>query len=150
VAGYDKDLSKVESLRSEAAGRDIKEAESLAEFIAALSRPRAVMMLVPAGPPVDAVIRDLLPHLAAGDLIIDGGNSFFKDTDLRMKTLADKGIHFLGIGVSGGEEGARRGPSMMPGGDRQAYERVQPIFETIAAHVDGEPCVTYLGRPGIT
>ena len=148
VAGYDTDPTKVATLRTEAAaGHDIKGAASLAEFIAALSRPRAVMMLVPAGPPVDAVIRDLLPHLEAGDLIIDGGNSFFKDTDLRMKTLAAKGIYFWGVGVSGGEEGARHGPSMMPGGDKQAYERVQPVFEAIAAHVNGEPCVTYLG-PG--
>ena len=112
-----------------------------------LRSPRAVMMLVPAGAPVDAVIRDLLPHLNPGDLIIDGGNSHFKDTELRLKTLEDKGIHFMGVGISGGESGARRGPSLMPGGAPQAYQRVRPIFEAVAARVGQEPCVTYLG-PG--
>jgi 6-phosphogluconate dehydrogenase len=97
--------------------------------------------------PVDAVIRDLLPHLQPGDLIIDGGNSHFDDTDLRGKMLAEKGLHFLGVGISGGESGARHGPSIMPGGPREAYERVRPIFEAVAAKVNGEPCVTYLG-PG--
>ncbi len=147
VAGYDKDLSKVQALRMEAEDRDVRGAESLEEFVGLLRTPRAVMMLVPAGPPVDSVIRDVLPHLEAGDLIIDGGNSYFKDTNLRGKTLADKGILYLGVGISGGEHGARHGPSMMPGGPKEAYERVRPIFEAAAAHVNGEPCVTYLG-PG--
>ena len=105
------------------------------------------MLLVPAGPPVDAVIRDLLPHLEPGDLIIDGGNSYFKDSDVRARNLAAKGIHFLSVGVSGGEEGARRGPCMMPGGPKEAYERVRPILEAAAAKVNGEPCVAWLG-PG--
>jgi 6-phosphogluconate dehydrogenase len=145
VAGYDMDATKVAALREEAENRDIRGAKSLPEFVGLLRVPRAVMMLVPAGPPVDAVIRDLLPCLAHGDLIIDGGNSHFNDTDLRAKTLAERGIQFLGVGVSGGEHGARHGPSIMPGGSREAYERVQPIFEAIAAQVDGEPCVTWLG-----
>ena len=104
-------------------------------------------MLVPAGAPVDSVIKDLLPHLDKGDLIIDAGNSYFKDTDLRARTLAEKGIQFLGVGVSGGEEGARHGPSIMPGGPKEAYERVRPVLEAVAAKVNGDPCVTYLG-PG--
>jgi 6-phosphogluconate dehydrogenase len=147
VAGYDKDLSKVEALRDEAGAREIGAAETMQEFVGLLRRPRAVMMLVPAGPPVDAVIHDVLPYLQEGDLIIDGGNSHFPDTDVRATALADKGIQYLGVGISGGESGARHGPSMMPGGPKEAYARVQPIFEASAAHVDGEPCVTYLG-PG--
>jgi 6-phosphogluconate dehydrogenase len=147
VAGYDKDSSQVNALQAEAEGRAVYGAKDLAEFIGSLRSPRTVMMLVPAGSPVDSVIRDLLPHLTEGDLIIDGGNSHFSDTDLRQKTMADKGLLYLGVGISGGEHGARHGPSIMPGGPRQAYERVRPIFEAIAAHVDDEPCVTYLG-PG--
>ncbi len=104
-------------------------------------------MLVPAGSPVDSVIKDLLPYLDKGDLIVDAGNSYFKDTDLRARNVAAKGIHFLGVGVSGGEEGARHGPSIMPGGPKPAYERVRPVFEAVAAHVNGDPCVDYLG-PG--
>ena len=103
------------------------------------------MMLVPAGAPVDSVIKDLLPHLDKGDLIIDAGNSYFKDTDLRARNLAEKGIQFLGVGVSGGEEGARHGPSIMPGGPKEAYERVRPVFEAAAAKVNGDPCVIWLG-----
>jgi 6-phosphogluconate dehydrogenase len=104
-------------------------------------------VLVPAGAPVDSVIKDLLPHLDKGDLIIDAGNSYFKDTDVRARDLAAKGIQFLGVGVSGGEKGARHGPSIMPGGPKEAYERVRPIFEAAAAKVNGDPCVTWLG-PG--
>jgi len=147
VAGYDKDQAKVEALRQEAQQRDARGAADIREFLALLRRPRAVMMLVPAGAPVDSVIKDLLPHLDKGDLIIDAGNSYFKDTDLRARNLKAKGIHFLGVGVSGGEEGARHGPSIMPGGPKEAYERVRPVFEAAAAKVNGEPCVTWLG-PG--
>ena len=145
VAGYDKDATKVAALRQEAENREIHGAETLPEFVGLLRVPRAVMMLVPAGAPTDAVIRDLLPCLARGDLIIDGGNSHFTDTDLRTKTLTERGIQFLGVGVSGGEHGARHGPSIMPGGPREAYDRVRPIFEAIAAQVEGEPCVAWLG-----
>ncbi len=147
VAGYDKDVGRVHALAAEAETRPIRGATSVQEFVATLRLPRAVMLLVPAGPAVDAVIRDLLPYLTPGDLIVDGGNSFFKDTDLRATTLAAKGINFLGVGVSGGEHGARHGPSIMPGGSPEAYERVRPLFEAIAARVDGTPCVSYLG-PG--
>jgi 6-phosphogluconate dehydrogenase len=147
VAGYDKNAAKVETLRQESMDRDVRGVADIKGFMGLLRQPRTVMMLVPAGPPVDSVISDLLPLLNQGDLIIDAGNSHFKDTDVRARKLAAKGIQFLGVGVSGGEEGARRGPSIMPGGPAGAYERVGPIFEAIAAKVDGEPCVTWLG-PG--
>ena len=147
VAGYDKDAAKVEALRQESKERDVRGAADIKEFIALLRKPRAVMLLVPAGAPVDSVINDLLAHLQPGDLIIDAGNSYFKDTDVRARNLAAKGIQFLGVGVSGGEEGARHGPSIMPGGPKEAYERVRPVFEAAAAKVNGDPCVTWLG-PG--
>ena len=147
VAGYDQNPSQVEDLRKESAGQDICGTENINDFIALLRPPRAVIILVPAGAPVDSVIKDLLPHLERGDLIIDAGNSYFKDTDVRARNLSAKGIHFLGVGVSGGEEGARHGPSIMPGGPKEAYERVRPVFEAAAAKVDGAPCVTWLG-PG--
>jgi 6-phosphogluconate dehydrogenase len=147
VAGYDKDPAKVKALQQEAGQREARGAADIKEFIALLRCPRAVMMLVPAGAPVDSVIKDLLPHLDKGDLIIDAGNSYFKDTDLRARALAEKGIRFLGVGVSGGEEGARHGPSIMPGGPKEAYERVRPILEAAAAKVNGDPCVIWVG-PG--
>ena len=147
VSGYDKDISKVQELQSEVGSNTINAAQSLDEFVSVLSTPRAIMMLVPAGQVVDNVIRDLIPRLERGDLIIDAGNSHFKDTDLRSKSLGEKGILYMGVGISGGEDGARHGPSLMPGGPKEAYERVRPIFEAVAAHVDGVPCVTYLG-PG--
>ena len=149
VAGYDKDPSQGRS----AAARNRRKATSAARRTsrsssACSAKPRAVMMLVPAGPPVDSVINDLLPHLEKGDLIIDAGNSYFKDTNLRARNLTGKGIQFLGVGVSGGEEGARHGPSIMPGGPKEAYERVRPLLEAVAAKVDGDPCVS-LPRPRI-
>lgn len=147
VVGFDKDEAKVKTLKEEAQDREVLGVKDIQEFVAALRPPRAAMMLVPAGAPVDSVIGDLLPHLEGGDLIIDGGNSHFTDTNRRAKNLTDKGIHFLGVGISGGESGARHGPSMMPGGPERAFERVRPIFEAAAAKVNGDPCVTYLG-PG--
>jgi 6-phosphogluconate dehydrogenase len=147
VAGYDKSELQVRALQEEAGDRKVSAVKDLEDFIKLLRKPRVAMMLVPAGAPVDAVIRDLLPHLEPGDLIIDGGNSHFTDTDIRAKAMKKKGISYLGVGVSGGEHGARHGPSMMPGGPKQAYDRVKPIFEAAAAKVDGDPCVAYLG-PG--
>ncbi|HQU41502.1 MAG: phosphogluconate dehydrogenase (NADP(+)-dependent, decarboxylating) [Planctomycetia bacterium 21-64-5] len=147
VVGYDRDESKVAALKQEGAGKKVEAVSNPDDLVAKLSKPRAVMMLVPAGKPVDSVIRDMLPRLAAGDFLIDGGNSHFTDTDLRAKTLSEKGLQFIGVGISGGEQGARHGPSMMPGGDPKSYERVRPIFEACAAKVDGEPCVAHLG-PG--
>ena len=147
VAGFDKDPAKVAALLAEAEGRNIRGEAKMAAWIALLKSPRVVIILVPAGPAVDEVIRDLLPHLAINDILIDCGNSHFTDTDLRQKTLAEKGIQFLGAGISGGEQGARHGPSIMPGGLMEAYDRVKPFFEAVAARVQGDPCVTYLG-PG--
>ena len=147
MAGYNRHLDKVALLEQEAEGRTVFGAKSEEELTKALRKPRAIMMMVPAGKAVDQVIRDLLPYLEPGDVIIDGGNSHYKDTDIRAEALSDKGIHFLGVGISGGEKGARFGPSIMPGGEKEAYERVRPIFEAAAAKVDGTPCVTYLG-PG--
>jgi 6-phosphogluconate dehydrogenase len=147
VTGYDKDPGKVQALLTEAGHGGAFGANTLEDFIVSLRSPRAVMMLVPAGPPVDAVIRDVLPHLQPGDLVIDGGNSHFKDTDLRQKTLAEKGILYMGVGISGGEYGARHGPSLMPGGPQEGYSRVGPVLEAVAARIDGSACVAYLG-PG--
>ena len=147
VSGYDKDLSKVQQLQTEVGSRAIDAAQSLEGFMSVLSTPRIIMMLVPAGRMVDNVIHDLMPLLEKDDLIIDAGNSHFNDTDLRSKTLAERGILYMGVGISGGEEGARHGPSLMPGGPQEAYERVRPIFEAIAAQAAGVPCVAYLG-PG--
>lgn len=147
VAGYDRTPDKVKNLNEESQGRDIHGTSDIQTFIGLLRKPRAIMLLVPAGAPVDAVINELLPHLQPGDLIIDGGNSYFKDTDVRARNLTAKGLQFLGVGVSGGEEGARHGPSIMPGGAKEAYERVRPVLEAVAAKVNGEPCVSYLG-PG--
>ena len=147
VAGYDKDAEKVALLAEEGTNKPVEGFADLVLFLNSLQTPRSVMLLVPAGKIVDSVIEELRPLLAPGDIIIDGGNSHFTDTDRRAAALEAAGFHFFGMGVSGGEEGARFGPSMMPGGDPQAYRVVQPMFEAIAARVDGEPCVTYIG-PG--
>ena len=148
VAGYDKDDKKVDLLTKESGEKNnVKGFTQLNEFVESLQRPRAIMLLVPAGKIVDAVIQELTPLLDKGDLIIDGGNSHFTDTNRRVVELKEKGLHFFGMGISGGEEGARKGPSMMPGGDQEAYKVVQPIFEAVAAKVKGDPCVTYIG-PG--
>lgn len=121
---------------------------NLAELIYSLKRPRKVFLMIQAGKPVDAVIDQLLPILEEGDIIMDGGNSYFEDTNRRFSKLEDLGIRYLGVGVSGGEEGARRGPSIMPGGTRTAYDEVGPILEAISAKAMGEPCCTYIGPAG--
>lgn len=145
VAGYDNNTAQVATLQQESGERKISCTSDIGAFVNLLRSPRTIMVLVPAGAPVDSVIKDLIPHLQAGDLIIDGGNSYFKDTDVRGRDLAGQGIQFMGMGVSGGEEGARRGPSLMPGGPKESYARVQAIFEAAAAKVNGEPCVSWLG-----
>jgi 6-phosphogluconate dehydrogenase len=148
VAGYDLDADKVKQLKTEkSAAHDIRPTADPTEFIESLNRPRAIMLLVPAGNAVDSVIEAFAPRLERDDLIIDGGNSHFTDTDRRGQALEVKGLLFLGTGISGGESGARYGPSVMPGGPPEGYERVKRILEKSAAHVDGDPCVTYLG-PG--
>ena len=143
--GYDLDAEKRTALVTEGGGKAVAAAETVAEFCQQLAKPRKIMLLVPAGKIVDSVINDLLPHIEAGDLIIDGGNSHFTDTDLREAALLEKGVEFMGVGVSGGEEGARHGASIMPGGKREFYELVRPILETVAAKVGSEPCVAYMG-----
>lgn len=129
-------------------GKKLVGAATMEEFVAALKKPRKIMIMVKAGPPVDAVISQLVPLLEPGDLIIDGGNSYFLDTERRSKDLEAKGLRFIGTGVSGGEEGALWGPSIMPGGQPEAYDLVKDIFIAISAKVDGEPCVTYIGPRG--
>ncbi|GGG47543.1 6-phosphogluconate dehydrogenase, decarboxylating [Croceivirga lutea] len=144
--GNDLDDEKVNALIEEGGDtQKVSASTDAAEFVNALSTPRKIMLLVPAGKVVDAVIENLLPLLDKGDIIIDGGNSFFTDTDRREAFLKEKGINFFGAGVSGGAKGARRGPSIMPGGSKDAYQHVRPIFEAVAAKYDGEPCVAYLG-----
>jgi len=144
--GNDLDDDKVNALIEEGGNTAKVNATTDAKtFVDALSIPRKIMLLVPAGKIVDAVIESLLPMLDEGDIIIDGGNSFFTDTDRREAYLKDKGINFFGAGVSGGAKGARKGPSIMPGGSREAYQHVKPIFEAVSAKYNGEPCVTYLG-----
>src|SRR5438105_3153118 len=131
-----------------AQGKNIQPTRTMEEFVAALKKPRQAMIMVKAGPPVDSVIGQLSPLLEKGDIIIDGGNSLFTDTQRRGKELEGKGIHFVGMGVSGGEEGALKGPSLMPGGSRKSWEIIAPIFRKIAAQVDGEPCCRYMGPDG--
>lgn len=147
VAGYDKDISKITLLHQEGKGKPVKGFVALADLVNRLESPKVMMLLVPAGKIVDEVINELQPLLSAGDIIIDAGNSHFTDTTIRVSKLEQQGLHFFGMGISGGEEGARNGPSMMPGGDTAAYLYVKPILEAIAAKVDGEPCVAYIG-PG--
>src|SRR3954452_11218713 len=130
------------------AGKNIRPSVTLEEFVGALQRPRKAMIMVKAGAPVDAVIGQLVPLLETGDVVIDGGNSLFTDTQRRCKDLEGRGIHFVGCGVSGGEEGALKGPSLMPGGPRESWEIIAPIFRKIAAQVDGEPCCRYMGPDG--
>jgi len=144
-AGYDLDQQKRELLLSEAAGFQVTTAADVKSFVASLDTPRNIMMLVPAGPIVDSVIHDVLPHLAEGDLLIDGGNSHFTDTERREEMLKNKGVEFIGVGVSGGEEGARHGASIMIGGRPDYYERVRPVFEAASAKVNGEPCAAHVG-----
>ncbi len=143
--GYDLDAGKRALLIKEGAGMPVDVGSDLTDFISKLESPRNIMMLVPAGPIVDSVIADLLPHLQKDDLIIDGGNSHFTDTERRIADFDAKGVGFMGIGVSGGEEGARHGASIMPGGRRDFYDRIESTLQAVSAKVNGEPCVAYMG-----
>jgi len=147
VIGYDKDKQKTEVLESlSSEGVVIKGVNTLEAMVQQLKTPRKLMMLVPAGNPVDNVIESLLPLLSKGDVVIDGGNSHYIDTLRRVNYLQSKGIHFMGVGISGGEQGARTGPSIMPGGDEEAFQNVKALLEAIAAKVNGEPCTAYMGK----
>jgi 6-phosphogluconate dehydrogenase len=149
VAVYNRTGAKTRDfMDGPAAGKNIQPGYTLEEFVASLKKPRVAIIMVQAGKPVDDVIAQLKPLLEPGDLIVDGGNSFYKDTERRSDELSGAGFNFLGVGISGGEEGALWGPSIMPGGQRQAYARVEAIFNAISAKVDGEPCVTYIGPRG--
>src|SRR5690606_33858710 len=137
VLGYDKDIEKGKQLENAASkGTTVKSVQTLTDLVANLEKPRKIMMLVPAGKPVDAVIDEISPLLEDGDILIDGGNSYFKDTMRRVQATENKPFHFVGMGVSGGEKGARTGPSIMPGGDQKAWKHLQPILESIAAKVN--------------
>ena len=144
--GYDLDESKRQVLLTEGHGLPLDVGADISEFVSKLATPRNIMLLVPAGPVVDSVINGLVDYLDDGDLIIDGGNSHFTDTERRQESLLTRNIHFLGVGVSGGEEGARHGASIMVGGDSAVYERVRPILEAASAKVDGEPCGAHVGN----
>ncbi|MEA5533326.1 decarboxylating NADP(+)-dependent phosphogluconate dehydrogenase [Crocosphaera sp. XPORK-15E] len=149
IAVYNRTASKTEEfMKNRAQGKDVKAAYSLEEFVQTLERPRKILVMVQAGKPVDAVIEQLKPLLDEGDMIIDGGNSLYEDTERRTKYLESTGFGFVGMGVSGGEEGALKGPSLMPGGTKAAYEELEPILVKIAAQVDDGPCVTYVGPGG--
>ena len=149
IVGYDLDQAKSKASEKVFAGKNIIVAYSLREFIEHLESPKKIMMMVPAGKAVDSVIQDLKPHLAKGDLLIDGGNTYFPDTERRNNALKAEGILYIGTGVSGGEEGALWGPSIMPGGNYEAWPLVKPIFQAIAAKVaDGTPCCEWVGDGG--
>lgn len=149
VAVYNRSFSKTEDFMARhGAGHNFHAAPSLTDFAACLERPRKIIILIKAGTPVDDLIEQLIPLLSAGDILIDGGNSFFQDTRRRCEQLQAKGFQLVGSGVSGGEEGALWGPSLMPGGSREAYEAIEPIWNKIAAQTDDGPCSTYIGQDG--
>lgn len=149
VAVFNRTTSVVEAFKAgRGKGKNFVFAKSLPEFVAALARPRKAQIMVKAGAPVDAVIEQLIPLLEPGDIIIDGGNSLWTDTQRREKYLKEKGIHFFGVGVSGGEEGALKGPSIMPGGSKEGWAALAPIYTAIAAIAEGEPCCRHMGPDG--
>ena len=148
IAVWNREPKKVDDFTKRLEGHQVIGAKSPEEFVKALERPRKMILLVKAGDPVDWTVDQVKPFLEQGDIIIDGGNSYFMDTERREKALKAEGFNFIGSGVSGGEKGALLGPSLMPGGDRDAYEQIRPIWEAIAAKVDDGPCVTYIGPGG--
>lgn len=149
VSVFNRSGSKTEQVIAENPGKKLVPTFTIEEFVDSLEKPRRIMMMVKAGEATDKTIQSLLPHLDKGDVLIDGGNTFYKDTIRRSKELENSGINFIGTGVSGGEEGALKGPSIMPGGQKEAYDLVAPILEKISAKApDGEPCVAYIGKDG--
>ncbi|MCI0712067.1 MAG: NADP-dependent phosphogluconate dehydrogenase [Chloroflexi bacterium] len=150
VAVYNRTTLRIKTfMQEEVADRSVKAAYELPEFVNLLRTPRIILVMVKAGFAIDAVIDDLKPYLQAGDIIIDGGNSHYRDSERRAELLSEHEIHYIGMGVSGGEDGARLGPSLMPGGPLEAYQRVEAILKAIAAKVGNEPCVAYLGPHGV-
>ena len=148
VSVYNRTTSVTDAFVAAHPGKKLSGSKTLEEFVQSLASPRKIMIMVKAGAPVDSVIESLIPLLEKGDIIIDGGNSLYTDTERRDKWLGDLGFRFIGAGVSGGEEGARKGPSIMPGGPASTWDVMRPIFESIAARVDGEPCVIHIGPGG--
>ncbi|MEN0649739.1 NADP-dependent phosphogluconate dehydrogenase [Caldifermentibacillus hisashii] len=148
VSVFNRSREKTDAMMQEATGKNIVPTYSIEEFVQSLETPRKILLMVKAGPATDATIEQLKPHLEKGDILIDGGNTFFQDTIRRNKELSDLGFHFIGTGVSGGEEGALKGPSIMPGGQKEAYDLVAPILQAISAKVNGDPCCTYIGPDG--
>lgn len=148
VSVFNRSREKTDEMLQESEGKNVVGTYSIEEFVQSLETPRKILLMVKAGGPTDATIEQLKPHLDKGDILIDGGNTFFEDTRRRNHELSESGIHFIGTGVSGGEEGALTGPSIMPGGQKEAYELVAPIFKDIAAKVNGEACTTYIGPDG--
>ncbi|HZG71794.1 MAG TPA: NADP-dependent phosphogluconate dehydrogenase, partial [Chondromyces sp.] len=148
VSVYNRSREKTDEMLAESKGKNIVGTYSIEEFLDSLEKPRKILLMVKAGTATDATIDQLKPHLEKGDIVIDGGNTFFKDTQRRNEQLSELGIHFIGTGVSGGEEGALTGPSIMPGGQKEAYDLVAPILKDISAKVEGEPCCTYIGPDG--
>ncbi|MGX1828703.1 NADP-dependent phosphogluconate dehydrogenase [Paenibacillus taichungensis] len=148
VSVFNRSPEKTNDLLKEAEGKNLTGTFSIEEFVASLESPRKILIMVQAGYATDATIEQLLPHLDEGDIIIDGGNAYFPDTQRRSKELEDKGIRFIGTGVSGGEEGALKGPAIMPGGQESAYKLVEPILTAISAKVGDDPCCTYIGPDG--
>ncbi|MBT2693364.1 NADP-dependent phosphogluconate dehydrogenase [Bacillus sp. ISL-55] len=148
VSVYNRSREKTDEMLEETKGTNIVGTYTIEEFVQSIEKPRKILLMVKAGAATDATIEQLKPHLEKGDIIIDGGNTYFADTQRRNKELSELGFHFIGTGVSGGEEGALHGPSIMPGGQKEAYDLVAPIFQDISAKVNGEACTTYIGPDG--
>ncbi|AIX73221.1 NADP-dependent phosphogluconate dehydrogenase [Mixta calida] len=148
VSIFNRSREKTDEVIAENPGKKLAPYYSIEEFVDSLEKPRRILLMVQAGEATDKTIASLTPHLDKGDILIDGGNTFYKDTIRRNKELSEQGFNFIGTGVSGGEEGALKGPSIMPGGQKEAYELVAPILDKIAARAEGEPCVTYIGPDG--
>ncbi|MDU3814899.1 MAG: NADP-dependent phosphogluconate dehydrogenase [Pantoea sp.] len=148
VSVFNRSREKTDEVIAENPGKKLAPYYSIEEFVDSLEKPRRILLMVQAGEATDKTIASLTPHLDKGDILIDGGNTFYKDTIRRNKELSEQGFNFIGTGVSGGEEGALKGPSIMPGGQKEAYELVAPILDKIAARAEGEPCVTYIGPDG--
>lgn len=148
VSIFNRSKEKTDEVIAENPGKKLVPSYTIEEFVASLEKPRRILLMVKAGEATDKTIASLTPHLDKGDILIDGGNTFYKDTIRRNRELSEQGFNFIGTGVSGGEEGALKGPSIMPGGQKEAYELVAPILKEIAAKADGEPCITYIGSDG--